>query len=288
MSVLKVGYASPSRVRAIYRYLLHSRGQKASRTSLAAVLTPDTLEDNVDKSTGDMIRAVLNEMIKMRLIADTGDELILHPDLPAKVKDREYGDVWLPYHIGKLLLSVEYEENFDFAQLLTWYLGQDLYEAPGEWVSFQTALKNQVGDKQLGCNDVNYGQFEDWTLFCQFTAKYLKKMLPNPVAYVRWILPELFGKQKILLIGDMITALGKACPVFETGLFRERLQTDFQHEQREDRYLSSVTSGVLLQLRDEGLIQLIMKSDANVFVLIEGEREHQISEISWLGREWGR
>ncbi|MOA48634.1 hypothetical protein D3C78_1713980 [compost metagenome] len=48
-------------------------------------------------------------------------------------------------------------------------------------------------------------------------------------------------------------------------------------------YLSQSTSYAWLRLQDEGIVELKMKSDADVYVLTAQEKKYRYSEITWNG-----
>ncbi len=47
MSVLKTALANPSRMRGIFRYLLHVQGQREKRDVLERILSPDKLVEHL-------------------------------------------------------------------------------------------------------------------------------------------------------------------------------------------------------------------------------------------------
>ncbi|ALF54909.1 hypothetical protein ACX27_22115 [Nostoc piscinale CENA21] len=50
MSVLKTGLAHPSRMRGIFKYLLHVKGQRENRDVLESILSPDKLVEHVPEN----------------------------------------------------------------------------------------------------------------------------------------------------------------------------------------------------------------------------------------------
>lgn len=150
-------------------------------------------------------------------------------------------------------------------------------------------LKQQVGDKLLELNNTRYGQFEDWSCylgFCWRNSLLRKKVLvPDPTVYLRHNLENLFENQidRQILLAEFVDRLGKYCPVFETGKFRE--ETEQQIGLREPNHLSTVTSISLRRLEEEGFLKLERLSDTSIWVLSDGSGDPRVSHITWLGNK---
>ncbi|HEX5727784.1 MAG TPA: protein DpdG, partial [Longimicrobiaceae bacterium] len=244
MSVLKQVAASPGRIVAVYRYLLQVDGQSEMRDRLEAVLSPTPLRGA--KSDLDMVHKAVNECVKMGLLAEEGGRVRLHPDLPPAARDRHNGSARIPVTLTDLLLRVD-GENEDFALILAWYLDQDVRSAPGEWEAFSLAVDRQVGGDRLGLtnNDNPYNQFDDWACFLGFAWRQAHgksfRLTPDPTQYLRWRLPEVFGRPGTrLAAAPLADRLAQVCPVFEGGGFRR--EVDRRTGRRRERELSSVTA----------------------------------------------
>lgn len=283
MSILKDPYVVPSRVKGVVRYLLATKGQREKRDMLEALLSPTALiskgEDK--KASRNMVQSTIRECIKMGLLEESedGSEVAINPQLHLK-------EASLSSVLAQLLLNTpDLTENHDFARVLSWYLAQDFFAAPGNWTEAQQRLRDQVGEDLLELNDARFGQFEDWCCYLGFgwrnglTGNPI--LLPDPTAYLRKSLGDLFegiANQQIPL-GELINHLGRHCPAFETGIFRKEL--DDQLGGRESNYLSSVTSIALRRLEEEGHIKLEKLSDITVWVLLDGV-DSRISHITWI------
>lgn len=285
MSILKDPYVAPSRVKGIVRYLLATKGQRDKRDTLEALLSPDALINKGEdrRSSRNMVQSNIRECIKMGLLEESedGSVLSINPIL-------NLNEASLPSVLVQLLLNTpDYTENYDFARVLAWYLAQDFFEAPGNWPQAEQHLRTQVGADLLGLNDTRFGQFEDWGCFLGFNWRNSLAgnpvLVPDPTDYLRQSLDDLFegvANQQIPL-GEFINRLGRHCPVFETGTFREEL--DDQLGGRESNYLSSVTCIALRRLEEEECIKLEKLSDTTVWVFQDGV-DSRISHITWLSK----
>lgn len=300
MSVINEVYAVPSRVFGVYRLLLQQPGRKMNRAELENVLSPQSIlnmKDEVDEGGTDesskknleMVHAVVNETVKMGLVLEQEGIVSLSQDLPKDMLDKNKGVEVFPFYIFDLFVSDMNQENHDLVRLLTWFLAQDAYDAPDTWKRFERALIHQVGEHKLDCtNDNRYSQFLYWSRFCGFTTMYeidQKSLVPDPTIYMKWVLPSLFSERKNLSFNEVVRGLAQRCPVFEEGKFRNEMEVEYRHENRGERFLSTVTSHAWLRLRDEGYVTLDHKSDAEVYVLIESDRQHRFSHITWLGKK---
>jgi hypothetical protein len=270
----------------VVRYLLAAKGQREKRDMLEALLSPTALiSKGEDKQLSrKMVQATIRECIKMSLLEESeeGSEVAINPQLHLK-------EASLPSVLAQLLLNTpDFTENHDFARVLAWYLAQDFFSAPGNWPEAQQKLREQVGGDLLELNDIRYGQFEDWSCYLGFSWRNSLAgnpvLVPDPTAYLRQSLGDLFegvANQQIPL-GEFIHRLGRHCPVFESGTFREEL--DDQLGGRESNYLSSVASIALRRLDEEGYIKLEKLSDITVWVLQDGV-DSRLTHITWLGKQ---
>jgi hypothetical protein len=288
MSILNDPYVTPSRIKGVVRYLLQARGKREKRDTLEAVLSPAALTSrgNDREPSRSMVQKTIRECIKMGLLEESQDkaEVTFNPKLGLK------DDFSLPFVLSKLLLDeLEYTENHDFAKVLAWYLAQDFFDAPGNWQETEQKLREQVGSNLLELNDVCYGQFEDWSCYLGFSWRNAlsgaQVLVPDPTAYLTHHLKNVFGNQinQQIPLGEFINRLGKYCPVFEMGEFREEIEQ--QIGLREPNHLSSVTSIALRRLEEEGLLKLERLSDTSILVLRDGSGDSRISHITWLGNK---
>lgn len=301
MSVTKVVYATPSRVIGVCKYLLKTKSYREDREKLYQILSPDNLlertrkkskkskssveEEEIKEISKEMIKNVIRQCIAMDLLLEEGDDITINPQL--YLRDEKQ----LPSVICNLFFSLKNPENHDFALALAWYLAQDFYNAPGNWTDSEQKLKEQVGADLLEFNRERYAQFEYWSCYLGFSwrnnllagTKNTKILIPDPTAYLRQNLNNIFENQRDrrIPLREFINRLGKYCPVFETGEFREEIEQ--QIGLREQNYLSSVTSIALRRLEDEDLIKLEGLSDTSILVLTDGSEDSRISHITWLG-----
>lgn len=288
MSILRDPYVSPSRVKGVVRYLLQARGKREKRDTLEGILSPASLSGRGDEKEASkkMVQATIRECIKMGLIEESQDKTEVALNLNLKLDS----DSTLPSILSKILFcESECNENHDFGRVLAWYLAQNLFDAPSNWQEAEQLLQMQIGSNLLELNNARYGQFEDWSCYLGFcwrnTLIGAEVIVPDPTTYLRQNLERIFTNQlnQQMLLGEVVKKLGKLCPVFETGEFREDIER--QIGLREPNYLSSVTSVALRRLEDEGLLKLERLSDTSVWVLNDGSRDPRISHVTWFEKK---
>lgn len=281
MSLLGRVVVTPSRVRGIYRTMLHLPHQKVEQEGLEQIVSPAILQSSQDSTVRP--EGVIQEMLDWGLLIQDQTVLRINPQLPKELRDSDTGDMHLAFWMANRIFSDSSADNMVFLSMLAWYLAQDQYTAPGEWKTFQELMIEQKIRTEFN-NDAKYGQFEDWSVFFGFAIMQGKKrqMVPYPLPYVRQLLPSLFQDESYLPIDDVVDRLAELCPVFEKGRIREAFEKEHNFENRRPRYLSSVTSAMWLLLQDEGEVKLENKSDASVYIFVEGTIEHRISGITRL------
>jgi hypothetical protein len=287
MSILKDPYVSPSRVKGVVCYLLQARGRREKRGTLEAVLSPVSLTSkaNDKESPRGMVQATIRECVKMGLVEESQDkaEVTLNPKL--KIENH----FSLPSVLSQLLFNAEHTNNHDFARVLAWYLAQDFFDAPGNWEEAQQRLREQIGSDLLELNNARYGQFEIWSCYLGFcwrnTLAGTKTLVPDPTIYLRQGIGKIFKEQINLQMSleELINRLGRYCPVFERGEFREEVEQ--QLNMREFNYLSTVTSIALHRLEEEGLLKLEKLSDTSIWILRDGSGDSRISHVTWFGNK---
>jgi hypothetical protein len=305
MSVLKEPLATPSRVRGIYRYLLQIKGQREKRQVLEQILSPNKLVEHLlsaeDKLNGKkaphiMFRRTLNESIKCGLLIDNNDEICINTNLPEEARNPQLGDNLLPNTLATLFFASGNTDEEDFGYVCTWFLAQDIYDFSGNWKVVEEMVVNQGVAESLELkmsNNTLSGQMDDWICYIGLAWGHAldgkKVTVPDPTLYIKRNLKDLFQKQvgTKLLIREFIDRLAKKCPLFETGKFREMVETHIGR--RQPNYLSTSTAFALFRLQDEGYIQLKGESDADIMILpkVNNQFDHngRISHIIWQGEK---
>lgn len=294
MSVLKEPLATPSRVRGIYRYLLQTKYQKENRDILEHHLSPNELVKDAP-STRPMLRKTINESLKLCLLVEDQekDEIAINPDLPEAVRNPQTGEQLLPNTLVKLFFASDNPDEEDFGLVCAWYLAQDIYSISYTWETIEKLVsKQKVGEFIKMSNSTLYGQMDDWMCYMGLAwghAMNKKRVtVPDPTAYIRYNLRELFNaaKDTRLSIQEFITKLAQKCPLFETGKIRERIEEKISR--REPKYLSTSTAFALFRLQEEGYIELIRESDADLMLLPKAnnlvDNESRISHIIFKGQ----
>jgi hypothetical protein len=288
VSVFSNAEATPSRVVGVYRYLLRARGQRESKDTLERLMMPEPLlkKEEQDRHPRSMVRFALLEGVEMRLFQLHDDEYAVHPDLLAPARTSGSAEARLGLTFSDLILTSENSRNQDLAIVLSWYLSQDVGSAPGDWTSVERQVVADTGEK-LGLNDASFGQVRDWSRAVGLAwahdnpaATSRLWLVPDPTAQIRWRLPEIFGSVGARIrIQDFVAALGRLCPVLETGVFREQMEARLGVVR--GTRLSTTTAFALLRLQDEGVLELTLRSDADAMILPDGSEDVRISEIAW-------
>lgn len=288
MSVLKEPLATPSRIRGVFRYLLHAKHQREKREVLERILSPDKLVEGKSPPR-PMLHAAIRESLKAGLLVEEDEEIALNPNLPESARNPQLGDHLLPSTLTDLFFASDDPDN-DFALVNAWYLAQDIYDAPGNWSEVEQRVNEQkVGDLLKLSNNALYGQLEDWMCYMGFAWGHAldgkRVSVPDPTVYLGRNLKHLFPGQvgtKIFL-KEFIDRLAKKCPLFESGKFRETIEARIGF--RLPNYLSTVTAFALFRLQDDGYIRLLKESDADFLILPNGSNEERLSHIIWLAEK---
>lgn len=295
MSVLKQPLANPSRIRGIYRYLLQTKGQREKTKVLARSLSPDKLVEN-KPTPRPMFEACIKECIKCGLLIEEEKEeqteIVINPDLSEEARKPGTGDELLPNTLADLFFTLDNEDEYDLGLVCAWYLSQDVYEPPGTWEAVEQKVAEQkVGELLKMSNNTLYGQMDDWMGYMGLLWGHAlggkRFIIPDPTLYLKRNLKYLFKQsgEKILL-REFIDRLAKKCPLFETGHFRETIEANIGR--RESNYLSTSTAFALFRLRDEGYIQLIRESDADLIILPKANNRvddnSRISHVIYTGK----
>lgn len=283
-------YASSSRVRGVFRYLLPKAGQRESREKLEKFLSPESLlrGGDADMTSRGMIKGTISECLKMRLLIEgsEGDDAIvaINPELSSEARSKSKGDGLLAQTLAGLMITTDRDANRNLATIIAWYLTQDAYAAPGNWPEIQAALLQQVGADLLGMNDARYSQFVDWICFLGFAWRHSLKdkvlLTPDPTSYMRGAITTLIPQRggQLISLGDFILKLGTHCPVFETGVYRAEVENKVRTRETE-QHLSSTTALALLRLQEEKVIELSKRSDAPVYTFPDGNQSQSFSHI---------
>lgn len=275
MSVLKTSLANPSRMQGIFRYLLYAKDQREKKEVLEQIISPNKLVEHINDPR-PMFRAALNESLKCHLLIEDDFYIAINPDLPEEARNIKSGSQQLPNTFANLFFTSGNEDEEDFGYDCAWYLAQDIYDTPGTWEDVQQKIYQQkVGEFLKLSSDRLFDQLGDWMCYLGLAWSHkvregntkTKFLVPDPTVYIRRNLKSLFSKHtddKILL-NEFMNRLAIECPLFETGKFRETVETNIG--QRQTNYLSTSTAFALFRLQDEGYIKLVRESDADLTIL---------------------
>ncbi|TCP53876.1 hypothetical protein EV586_105222 [Tumebacillus sp. BK434] len=300
MSLLTQIYASPSRITAAYRLLLHTPGQRLPRSVMEQLLSPKSLaayspkekvRTEEEEEPAEMVKHVLNELETLGVAQTEGDDMVLSPTLEVDLRNPQTGDQLFPLALTDLIFSNENDKNHDIAMLFAWYLTKDVLDAPSNWDECEAELLKQLkNDRLLLTNNARYGQFEDWICYCGLAWTYgfelnrTARLMPDPTRHIEYCLPRIFQEQNTLPIQEFMNRLAELSPVFEGGSFRKRLERDYEVGVLLDKRLSSVTSFTLHRLQDEGVLEFMHESDAPAMLVADDNGYRSITHITWHGQ----
>lgn len=285
MSILKEPLATPSRVRGIVKYLLQTKEKQEKREILERVLSPNELVKGAP-SPRPMLRKTIHELIKVGLLEEDEDKIVINPSLLEDVRNPQFGDQLLPNTLAYLFFASNNQDEEDFGLVCAWYLAQDIYEAPGTWEEVEQQVSKQgVGNLLKMSNNTLYGQMDDWMCYMGLVWGHAlggkRVIVPDPTVYIKRNLKDLFQGQVRgkLQIREFIDRLGEKCPLFETGKFREQVEEKIGF--RLPNHLSTSTAFALFRLQDDGCIKLVKESDADLFIFTGVGNEEGFSHIIW-------
>jgi hypothetical protein len=291
VSVLKQAYAVPSRVLGVFRYLLHTRGQREQLETLVRVLSPESLGLKSDQQSDgdregvgkDMVEATVTECVAAGLLVETDGGVTFSPTLPAEARNPKTAESLFPVTLTSLFFDPEHDTNHDLGLAMAWYLSLDAYSAPWNWPEVERAMLSSGTKDLLKLNDLRYHMLEDWFCFLGLGWTYSlgeKRLTPDPTHHLRARLGSLFPgpARSRHSLGDVIARLAALSPVFEGGFLREQVPSA-KAEDGANR-LSTVTALGLLRLRDEGFIELYHESDATTLFLPDGDQDQPFSHAA--------
>jgi hypothetical protein len=238
MSLFSVPDTVPSRVLAVYRYLLRAKGQRESRETLERVLMPEGLplatltskkgeQEQPEAEQGartevesgqvsisvageeskqrGMVSRVVRECVSMGLLVQEGDEVMLSPALPEAARDPKKAEALAPLTLCDLIMHPGNESNHDMARAIAWYLAFDPQRPPADWDVLDVEYRDEVSSLSMN-NSARYGQLREWGCYLGFTwtfnfvkqKKSYMQLIPDPTEHLRLRLPRLFPKRNVV------------------------------------------------------------------------------------------
>jgi hypothetical protein len=238
MSLFSGPDAVPSRVLAVYRYLLRAKGQRESRETLERVLMPEGLplasltskkeeQEPPEAEQGArpeaepgpasapavrgeepkerMITRVVRECVSMGLLVQEGGEVMLSPGLPEAAREPKQAEALAPLTLCDLIMHPGNESNHDMARAIAWYLAFDPQQPPTDWDELDTRHREDVRSLHMN-NSAPYGQLREWGSYLGFTwtfnftknKKNHTQLIPDPTEHLRLRLPRLFSKRNVV------------------------------------------------------------------------------------------
>ena len=297
MSFMTDVYVVPSRVLGVYRYVLHSSSKGVGRSELEEMLSPvailgidssqtDSDDEEKLKRARAMTAQTINECVKAKLLTEKGGRLRLSAALPKELKDKKCGERLLPLALTDLLFSDRKRSaNHDLGCAIAWFLSLDIYSAP---ITADTLEPRQWEHVQsFGLNPTRFDMLGYWACYMGYawmqTSGRSRAFVPDPTTHVRSRMMQILGTapKREASLPSVMKQLADRSPVFEGGYLRDEVASVMG--QSDDKHLSSSTSAALLRLRDEGSLELAMKSDAERMMVHDGTTYVPYSTIVWRG-----
>lgn len=289
MSLLSQIYATPSRVKGVVQLFSRERGQRLKRESAEGLLSPESLlrgDDDFEGNRRAMASAVIDECVRLGLLLEEGESLVLNTDLPEPVRRYETVARLLPGIILDRVLDPTADANQDLAAALAWFLSQEVLDAPGTWEETGRALVQQGIQDALRFNDNRYNMFVYWSRYLGLanvlatpvsSVTSEERLAPDPTACLRRIVSELPVRNGDRLpAAEFLQRVSARCSLFEGGAIRSAMDA---RRAQAGRFLSATTSHALLRLEEEGVLRLEMLSDADALLLVDGPRPRPVSEV---------
>jgi hypothetical protein len=203
VSVLKQAYAVPSRVLGVFRYLLHTRGQREQRETLVRVLSPESLGRKSDEQSDgekegsgrDMVEATVRECVKAGLFIEVEDSVMLNPTLSSEARNPKTAEELFPLTLADLFFDPYRDANHDLGLSIAWYLSLDAYSAPGNWGEVERVAESSGTKELLKLTDARYLMLEYWLCFFGLGWTYSlgeRRLTPDPSHHLRDRLGSLF------------------------------------------------------------------------------------------------
>ena len=188
----------------------------------------------------------------------------------------------------------------DLTRALSWYLVQDVYDAPGRWDqepdgldSVATVQGRQLKDHErvIG-NDTRWGAFTRWAPYLGFAwlheVKGKRMLVPDPSAAIRDTLSQVFDQEAVLILPAFVERLASRLPVLDGGTYRIEVEKRINRSQLriyDEDSVSTSLAHALLSLQDEGKIRLENRADAGRKIRFPNQRpdESVFSHVAVVG-----
>ena len=292
MSVLTSPEAVPSRIGAVFRYLLTCEGQAERLDQLVAVLSPQNLRRTSDTQIKfkppEVMRQVIDECRKLGLTSHEGDKGDLRVCLSERSRSlygrKDFDVDQFTKLIRVLLMDENNSANHDMCCLLAWLLAQDAYEFTG----YEKGLSEQH-KKELGSyiNNAQFGDLRDWSVFLGLAWRFRSsvpgqagvRLMPDPTKYMLSFLQDTFkqASAKQISLPELLGKIAIDCPVLQGGFFYKQIAASLPSIDKGN--ISSALSVALLRLQEREIIGLESKSDAPVMVLADRKNSIRVTHV---------
>lgn len=305
MTVLTNWPAIPNRIAIACEYLQDAGAGGVTREQFDALLSPGPAspDDDEERPGKSMARHVLDELEALGLAVSTGAGVRLAPDLPTKPMPYAQWMEWLLPHMSARLtdpLQAVACRQGGVPLALAWLLTQDPRRPIRSSGVHPDLLQSQLGDVDaLGFNlrnDQNFQNLIYWARYLGLAETMNLRagtasgaawhVIADPTRAIRRVLPRIFCDGRDMGVSSFMERLAAALPVLEEGSARFEVERRFVGAPpRADQHFSGASGLALKRLAREGALQLLAESDAERWVIEDGQDAQSVSRVVWQGEQ---
>jgi hypothetical protein len=277
----------PTRMAAVLR-AVQQAGQ-VTQARLEALLQPPSVRDG--EKANNMVQENLRACEQLGLVEAGGEGPAyrlaagVDPGRPLEHDDclRLFGR----RIVGREMPPVDFEkphEYYQFARIAAWYLDQPTARVPLGLADVQERWA-QIGEPGFrSINNPGWPQWLHWAgalglaaeLDLSRPTKAATAMVVNPTGFLHSHLDEWLADSE-MAAPDVVRSLGERFPIFETGWVRRRVR------ESTGQILSEGLSLALMRLREQGLLGLAERKDAERWRLRLGRYEEWFTHLTRTG-----
>jgi len=288
MSVISTVVAMPNRMAYACEALSFFKNDGCDRRQFEAILSPLNAEDEDRGERRSIVRGVLLELLKLKLIVGIENKLMLHEDISFL---SENGGNWvdgLRPILFKRLTSYDQAKKFEqemvplgFAWLLSQGVLGDLKWSGGHVPILRMQMRsddNPLLDEMS--NRERYQNLVTWARYFGLAERINDLVIPDPTEMILKSYKSFCQGQKKWPIMEFMLRLSNYCPVVDTGDVRIKLEEKLDELYIPERgHLSQSISLALKRLEVSGVIRLEMSDDAESRTLHLCDAVENVSSI---------
>ncbi|MFC1482248.1 protein DpdG [Myxococcota bacterium] len=295
MSLLSTFEAVPRRLEILFSMVAEKGTNGYEKDKLRRVVTaPEAGKKDGNKSK--LYPSALKEALALGVLEES-DEHYVVPGVTVRGWAPERSRVEFRHVIETLLLPTDplseaSEKASPFPLAISWLLLQKPW-APLEWGKEPLArLRQQIQDESIvaGLNLNTYSAWQNLVYWGRFLGlcsmltmrKSERTVIPDPTKAIRRHIAGVLPSEEPIAIRGFLDALKVALPVLDGGPYQAQLLDTWNGAPYDDETISGALSLAMLRLQASGLVNLEMKSDADVWLLDAPNKSKRISHITRL------